>query len=194
MAWDWNQCQVNLALQNEVLAGGRRAPCSTPFFLFLFLTLTPATSPFVLLVELFAQYYQENIGGLIQIGKKMGRSFCRCWFVFPDGSSLWCSLSCGHTHGTLGWYMGEKWSLGQLKFSWHWRWYHKPCYPDTRGVAITELRRCASELTLFPASKDNLHWCHWRRVWQQRAIIWWRVHPVWSSSHDVWCVKQKGRS
>lgn len=58
--------------------------------------------------------------------------------------------------------------------------------PRHKNVAITELRRCVSELTLFPDSRDKLHWFHWRRVWQQRAVIWWKADPGRSSSHCVW--------
>lgn len=168
--------------QNELLA-------PPPIFLFLFLTLSPASSPFVLLVELFAQYHWKTGCGFDSDGKKweklLGKPLLVCvsrWISSPVSIIMWL-----HTCGLWGWYMGEnKWSPGQLKFSWHWRWSHKLCYPDTKGVAITGLRRCVSELTLFPASKDKLHWVHWRCVWQQRAIIWWGADPGWSSSCCVW--------
>lgn len=61
---------MNLGLLNEALAGGRRAPCSTPIFLFLFLTLCSASSSFVLLLELFAQYHGKTGWWFDSGGKK----------------------------------------------------------------------------------------------------------------------------
>lgn len=87
---------MNLRLQNEALAVGRRAPYSIPIFLFLFLTLPSFFPPFcfsggtdctVLSKDRFVVGFRWEKNGI-----KMRKSFCHCWFVFPDGSYLQCSF------------------------------------------------------------------------------------------------------
>lgn len=187
MSWDWKQRHVNLGLQNEALAGGRRALCSIHIFLFLFLTLPSFFPHLFFWWNCLHGSIEKQVGGLIQMAKKRGKKWGKvsaivgfCFQMDLISSVVFYHVAT-HTHRLWGWYIVE-----QLEFSWHWRWSHKPCYPDTKGVATTELRKCASELTLFPASKDKLHWFPWRSVWQQRATIWWRADPCWSSSCCVW--------
>lgn len=127
---------------------------------------------------------EKQVGGLIQTGKKRGKSFCCCWFIFPDGSSLQCSLSCGYTH--MDKEAGTWVESGAAETLLTLEMIPQTMLPRHKNVAITELRRCVSELTLFPDSRDKLHWFNWRRVWQQRAVIWWKADPGRSSSHCVW--------
>lgn len=64
--WIWG-CRMRLWQVSEELL----AP--PPIFLFLLLTLSPASSPFVLLVELFAQYHRKTGWWFDSDGKKMGK-------------------------------------------------------------------------------------------------------------------------
>ena len=78
---------------------GRRAPCSALSCSVSLLSPSPASSPFAVLVELFARWHGEPGWQLDPDGGKNGKkSVCGCWFVFLDGSSLQHSLSCGYKH------------------------------------------------------------------------------------------------
>lgn len=143
----------------------------------------------------------SQVGGVIQMGKKIEKSFC-CWFVFPDGTSVQWSLWCGYKHMALAqggsWYRGENKCLER---KWVWGCWSSPgtgddatnCYPNTEDVAITGVWRCVSELTFFPASWDMLHWFHWRYAYGSiRESILWRADLGWSSTCCVWNFANKG--
>lgn len=174
--WHWNRCWMRLGQQRGALAGGRRAPCSTPGCSFLLLSPSPASSPFLMLVELFAQWHGEPGWWLDPDGKKKWKKVFVCLYFHVDrlssvvyhvATNTWKSMVKRLVQGREQ-VSGEKVGQGLLKLSWYWRWCHKPCYPNTEDVAFTRIWRCVSELIFFPASWDTLCWFHWRCVWQHK--------------------------
>lgn len=119
---------------------------------------------------------KNQVGGLIQMGKKKWKKVFVCLYFHMDHlSSVVYHVATNTWKSTVkrlvqGWEQvsGEKAGQGLLKLSWHWRWCHKPCYPNTEDVAFTRVWRCVSGLIFFLASSDTLRWLHWRHVWQHK--------------------------
>lgn len=117
---------------------------------------------FVVLVELFAWWHGEPGWWLDSDGEKKWKRVSvvvGLYFQMDLLSSVIYHVATNTWTSTVkrlvqGWAQvsGEKAERGLWKLSWHWRWCHKRCYPNTEGVAITGVWRCVNELTFLPAS------------------------------------------